>query len=603
MAPKKLDVDIKQRKAKLSKVEKLRRKIHIKSNKQKFVNRLLSKMSIEQKVGQCLVLGFSGNAVTPETIRKIHEYQPAGLACGVKWRIRTIVHDPDGTNPEYGSTRMLRVLRGTNRDYLPNLPVPYCTNSEFCGILNRLKAASLENNTRIPVAITYDDEGDQSAEYFYGGYHFVPSWLGIASTGEPHFAYDVPWALARQLLPIGYDWTYSLCIDVNTNPMNPEIGTRSFGPDPEVVSKLGLLALKGYRDGGLICSGKHFPGRGECAEDAHKTLPVNNETKERLLEIHIAPYRRLIEAGLPSVMTAHTKYPALDSSGKPATLSKLITTDLLKKELGFQGVVITDEITMGGIIAEYDVPEACILALEAGADQILFRDEGGVIDESFPAMVDSVQKGRIPESRLDDAVRRTLSLKYDFGFFKSGNILRDETKASEGINDPKTEKISVISAKKSIKVLRDDQNLLPVSKLTKALLIEQVNPLHAMTNTLQCHPSLLWEKCLEYSENLAVVETTIHYNEEDRRRVSLRKDQADLYIVTNYFNRRVGAGGGNEFVEKIHTWGKPVIVITNSPYSLTVRPEYKTVIINYSSAPEAYAEVARKIFKGERDKE
>jgi beta-N-acetylhexosaminidase len=583
---------VQREKTKISQIEKM----PTKDNKQVFVDRLLSKMSIEQKVGQCLVLGFSGNVVTPETIRKIHEYQPAGFACGTKWRIRTCLHDPDGTNPEYAATRMLRVLNGTNRDYLPGLPVPHCTNSEFCEILNGLKAASLENNTKIPVAITYDDEGDQSAEYFWGGYHFVPSWLGIASTGKPEFAYDATWAIARQILPLGYDWSYSLCIDVNTNPMNPEIGTRSFGPDTELVSKLGTLALNGYRDGGLICSGKHFPGRGECDVDAHRTLPVINETKKVLLEKHVAPYRALIEAGVPSVMTAHTKYPALDPSGKPASLSKIITTDLLKKELGFEGVVITDEITMGGIIAEYDVHEACILALEAGADQILFRDEGGVIDESFTAMVDSVEKGRISESRLDDAVRRTLSVKYDYGFFNSSNNLRDETKASEGIDDPKVETISVVTAKSSIKVLRDEANLLPVSKETKVLLIEQVNPLHALTNTLQCHPGLLWEKCLEFSENVGFVETTMHYTPEDRERVNLRKDQADLIIITNYYNRRVGFG--DSFVEDVHKWGKPVIVVTNSPYPLTVRPEYKTVIVNYSSAPAAYAEVAKKIFAG-----
>ncbi len=567
--------------------------------KEDFVSNLLGKMTIEQKVGQTLTLGMSGSFVSPETIRKIHEYQPAGMACGLKWRIRTIVHDPAGTSAEFGPKRMLRVLKGTNRDYLPGLPVPHGTNSEFCEVLNKMKKASLENDTRIPLAITYDDEGDQTAEYFQDGYQLMPIFRGITDSSDPErFAHDVFWGLATQLRPIGYDWSYSLLLDVNTNPMNPEINTRSFGPDTEVVTKLAKLAFEGYRDGGLISSGKHFPGRGECAEDAHRSSPIIDMPKQDFLDIHVAPYKTLIAAGLPSVMTAHTIYPMLDKKRMPASLSKAITTELLKEELGFKGCVLTDEITMGGIVAEYDVPEACILALEAGADQILFRDEGGVIDEAFPAMVEAVKTGRISEARLDDAVQRTIAMKYDYGFFEEGNNVRDPEKASEGARNPKVHQISVEGAIDTMQVLRDENNLLPVSKDMKVLLVEQVNPLHAMINDMRCHPGLLWEKCLEHSENVGIVETSIHYDEEDRRRVELRKDQADLFIVTNYFNRRVGVGGGNAFVEKIHTWGKPVIVVTNSPYELTVRPQYKTVIVTYSSAPEAYAEIARIIFEG-----
>jgi beta-glucosidase-like glycosyl hydrolase len=236
------------------------------------------------------------------------------------------------------------------------------------------------------------------------------------------------------------------------------------------------------------------------------------------------------------------------------------------------------------------------MAINAGGDQILFRDEGGVIDEAFPALVQAVNSGTIAMERLNDAVRRTLSVKYDYGFFEDARTLRDETRAGDGIRDPDVQRISIESGNRSVRVIRDEGGLLPLPKDKFILLVEQVNPLHEFTNTQQCHPSLLWDKCLEHSDNVGVVECTLHYVESDRERVRARRDQADLFIVTNYYNRRVGYG--NEFVKEIHGWGKPVVVVTNSPFPFTVQPDYGTVVINYCSSPESYAEVARRLFEG-----
>jgi beta-N-acetylhexosaminidase len=567
------------------------------TGKQEFVEDLLGRMSVEQKVGQCLVLGFVSTVISPETLRKIREYCPAGLAAGLKWRIRTAIHDPGGTNVEYARTRMIRTMRGTNRDFLTDIPCPFATNEEYCEVINTLKRASIESNLGIPLYISFDDEGDQSAEYYRDGYRFMPTYWGINRIGgedAERLAYDVPWAIARQALPLGFDWIYSFCVDVNTNPMNPEIGTRSWSSDPQVVSKMALRALQAYKDAGMVCSAKHFPGRGASVDDSHRGMPVIDISKEELSEVHLEPYRQVFQAGVPSVMTAHTLYPQIDPD-YPATLSKKITTGILKEELGFEGSVLLDEITMGGIIERFDVPEACILAINAGGDQILFRDEGGVIDEAFPAMVAAVQDGTISEERINDAVRRTLGVKYDYGFFEGSRTVRDEGRASEGIRDPEVERISIESGRKAIQVVRDEPDLLPLPKDKFILLVEQVNPLHEMTNTHACHPPLLWEKCLEHSDNVGVVECTLHYVEADRERVRARKDQAEMFIVTNYYNRRIGFG--NEFVKEIHSWGKPVVVVTNSPFPFTIQDEYRTIVINYSSSPESYADVAKVLFE------
>jgi beta-N-acetylhexosaminidase len=564
------------------------------NKKTEFINALISKMTLEQKVGQCMVLGFVGTVITPEILKRIRDYYPSGIRAGMYWRVRTSYHDPGGTNAEYAH-RVWRTPVGTVKDFVRDLPVPHCTNAEFCEFLNTLKQAAADRDFPLPLHITFDMEGDISSDYYRGGTHYFPSFKGIAEADSPQMAYDVAWGVARQMVPLGFSWTHSLVLDVNTHPMNPEIGTRSFGSDPDTVTEYARQALRGYTDGGLISTGKHFPGRGESAMDAHANLPVIDISREEL-EPHLAPYRALIKEGLPVVMAAHTVYPQLDPSGLPATLSKTIITDLLKNEMGFAGPVAVDEMTMGGIIEKFELAEACILSLNAGADVILIRDEGPIIDEVFPAIVEAVCKGRLPLERIEDAVRRALSLKYDFGFFEedANHGIKDPEKAGDGINDEKVIKLARTSAKSVLTVLRDEQNLLPLSPSTNVLLIEQINWLHEMTNTQQCHPCLFWEKLLQHSESVGIVETRMNFSDEDRERVRARFDQADIIIMTNYFNRR--QSDGNAFVQEIHSWGKPVIVVTNSPYPFTVQPEYGTVIVTYGCSPETLEETAKLIY-------
>lgn len=562
-------------------------------DKKKFVQDLVSKMTLEQKVGQCFVIGYVGSLITPEIINRVKKYYPAGIRAGLMWRIRTVKHDPNGTNTDYAH-RLLRPFSGTMKDFLPDIPVPHFTNEEFCEYVNTIKQAALDSDLGIPLHFTFDFEGDVSADYYRGGIKYFPSCMGLAHSNDPEMAHDVAWSVGRQLAPLGFDWIHSPVLDVNTNPRNPEIGTRSYGEDPEEVITYAKEALRGFKDAGIIATGKHFPGRGPSAADAHHGLPVIDESREELMR-HLEPYRALIKEGLPAIMTAHTAYPALDPSGLPATLSKPILTDLLKGELGFEGVVTTDEITMGGIIQKFDVPEACVHAIDAGCDLVLLRDEGGLINDVIPGVIQAVREGRLSEDRVNDAVTRTLSVKYDYGFFEQPQI-KDPKKASEGINDAKVAEIAVKAAKNAINVIRDENNVLPVSKDKKVMFIYQVNPLHERTNTQTCHPAMPWMKLLEHSDNVYAVETTMKYSPEDRKRVYERIHEADVIIITNYFDRR-SPESGNNFVQELHQkTDKPIIVMTNSPYPFTVQPEYKTVVCTYSSSVESAEAFADTIF-------
>lgn len=562
-------------------------------NKKEFVKDLVSKMTVEQKVGQCFVIGYVGSIVTPEIIRRIKKYNPAGIRAGLMWRIRTVKHDPNGTNTDYAS-RLQRPFKGTIKDFLPDIPVPHFTNEEFCEYINTLKQAALDRELGIPLHFTFDFEGDVSADYYRGGVKFFPSCMGLAHSGDPKMAHDVAWAVGRQLAPLGFSWIHSPVLDVNTNPLNPEIGARSYAETPEEVTEYAVEALKGFKEAGIIATGKHFPGRGPSAADAHHGLPVIDEP-ESVLREHLKPYKAMIEAGLPAIMTAHTAYPAFDDSGLPATLSKHIITDILKGELGFEGVVTTDEITMGGIISKFEVKDACAMAINAGCDLVLLRDEGGLIDDVIPGVVEAVKNGTISMERLDDAVTRTLSVKYDYGFFDKPQIL-DTAKASEGINDPRVAEIAAESAKRAINVIRDRNSVLPVSKDKKLLLVYQVNPLHERVNTQVMNPATPWLEMLKKSDNVYCVETTMKYSDNDRQRVYERLEEADVIAITNYFDRR-SPESGNSFVKELHEkTNKPIIVITNSPYPFTVQDEYNTVICDYSSSLESSKEVANTVF-------
>lgn len=565
--------------------------------KSKFLKSKISAMSIEQKVGQCFVLGFQGVIITPNILHRIRNVYPAGIRACCRFRQKDSVHDP-GCTPGQFKDRTFRKPTGTIKDFVRGINTPCYTNQEYTEVLNTLKQAALDNDLGNPLHITFDMEGDMHSDYARGNTKFLPAFLGIAKTGDPQMGYDWAKAVCDQLVPIGFGWTHSLVLDVNTNPMNPEIGNRSLGDNPEVVIEFGKAILQGYKDGGIIATGKHFPGRGHSTSDAHQGLPVIDLSEKELREKHIAPYIALIESGLPAVMTAHTLYPNIEPQDVPATLSKKTVTDILKGELGFKGCITTDALGMGGIVSRFAVKDAAIGALNAGCDLLLLRDEGGIVEEVVPAVIEAVKKGIIPEERIDDALTRSLGVKYDYGYFTDDplNGIRDPARASDGINSSEVAHTAHKIARLAVTVLRNDDNVMPLKPEKKVLLIEQVPALHLLSNNKYCHPPVLWQKMLARSENVGCVEVQMEFTKDDRERVRARLGDYDVVVITNYFGRAEGKGSGNDFVEQIAACGKPVIVVTNSPFPFTVKPAFRNVIVTYGVSPECLDEAAAAIY-------
>ena len=288
------------------------------AGKKEFIEKLLNRMTVEEKVGGCITFEFCGTRVDSHVYDKILRHKCAGL------RITPHIY----TEEPYGNRLLTsgEVIQRTS---------PYAGLREYSEILNRIQEIALSRRLHIPLYFSSDQEGDYSQDVARGGVNLFPSQMGMTATGSDRLVFEAYRAIARQQRAVGIRMLHTPVLDVNIEPENPEICTRSFGDDPAVVSRMGKLLLQAFRKEGIIATGKHFPGRGNSKVDVHFKLDINPGTRRQLWKVDLAPYQALIDAGLPAVMTAHTIYPALDPKRRPASVSRAITHDLLRDQLGF----------------------------------------------------------------------------------------------------------------------------------------------------------------------------------------------------------------------------------------------------------------------------
>lgn len=259
----------------------------------------------------------------------------------------------------------------------------------------------------LPPLVAIDHEGGRVHRLAPPFTHFPPA-ATVAAHGLGAVR-AVAAAMARELAAVGIDVTFAPVLDVATNPENPIIGTRAFGITPETATACALAAFRATRKLGLICCGKHFPGHGDTATDSHLELPVVRKARRPLVRTEILPFRRAIAAGIPMLMTAHVRYPALDPRA-PATLSRPILTGLLRARLGFRGVVCSDDLEMRAIADHHPPGDAATAALAAGADVLLVCHRQDHLRTAVGAVERAVKDGRLPEARIADAYRRVVAL-------------------------------------------------------------------------------------------------------------------------------------------------------------------------------------------------
>src|SRR5258707_558171 len=325
----------------------------------------------------------------------------------------------------------------------------------------------LQSKSKLPLLIGADFER-RTAMRLDEGTSF-PTAMALAAGGNVKDAYTMGKIAAVEARAVGVHWIYAPDADVNNNPGNPIINTRSFGEDPERVARFVTEFVRGVQENGGLATAKHFPGHGDTAADSHIDLPVIRADRARLDSLELVPFRAAIAMNVDSIMTGHLNVPALEpDANTPATLSHNILTDVLRTQLGFQGLVVTDAMDMGGITVRYAPGEAAVRAVAAGADCLLMPP---VPDAAFEALQAAVKSGRISKGRLDASVRRILQAKARLGL--NANRVVDVNAINKKLGSAEWQKEAQEISDRGVTLLRDNPHRLPLdgTKPSRALLL------------------------------------------------------------------------------------------------------------------------------------
>lgn len=272
-----------------------------------------------------------------------------------------------------------------------------------------LRELVLDSTGTIPF-IAIDQEGGVVSRLSQDA-TIMPSAMAVAATGDPQNAYQAGLITARELKAMGVNFNLAPVMDVNSNPANPVIGVRSYGEDPQTVIRYALEMARGLQDGGVLCCAKHFPGHGDTAVDSHYGLPVVDKPLVQLKALELAPFQAAIDAGIPGIMSTHILFPQLESDQVPATMSRRIMTDLLKRDMGFQGLVLSDCMMMGAIREHFGTLPGMVAALKAGVDLIFASHSADIAGEAAVKMAEEVKNGAIDPDELTASTQKILRYK------------------------------------------------------------------------------------------------------------------------------------------------------------------------------------------------
>ena len=289
-----------------------------------------------------------------------------------------------------------------------------------------------------------------------GGATTFPSQMGVGATRDTALAYEMGRVTAIEGRALGIHMAFAPVLDVNNNPKNPVISTRSFGEDAALVARMGIATARGIQENGMLATGKHFPGHGDTDQNSHLELARVNGSRARLDSVELRPFREAIAAGLRGIMTFHGDLPALDDSKIAATLSPKVMIDLLRRDLGFKGILVTDALDMNGVLSGMTMAEATQRAVVAGNDVLLMPSDAKVAIQS---VVDGVASGRFTEARINESVKKLLMAKHEFGLHQNRYVDLEAVKYSVGVAANLVP--ARAAAEKSITLVYDSLNLVP----------------------------------------------------------------------------------------------------------------------------------------------
>ena len=396
---------------------------------EKWAEKTLKKMSLEEKVGQLFMVWARAkflNLNGPEYAQYhqiLQKYHVGGFALTVP---------AEGTFVYYNQ--------------------PY----EAAMLVNQLQRES-----RLPLIFAADFERGVSMRL--NGSTVFPHAMAFGATGNTDYARKFGEITAQEARAVGVEWNFFPDADVNSNPANPIINTRSFGEDPQEVGMMVTAYIQGAKANGMLTTAKHFPGHGDTATDSHLGLAKVTGDRQRLNSVELPPFEAAIKAGVDAVMVAHVTVPALESDpNRVATTSPAIVTGLLKQQLGFKGLVVTDALDMGGLTRLYqnDIGRAAVEAFKAGNDMLLIPAD---LDASYQAMLKAVQSGEIPQSQLDESVLKILNAKASVGLNKARLV--DIDQLGKVIGKPENLGFGQQVADQAVTLVRDNGRVMPLQPL------------------------------------------------------------------------------------------------------------------------------------------
>src|SRR5690625_4558929 len=334
------------------------------------IDEFIAKMTLDEKIGQLIMTGINDTVMTEETKMLISQYQVGGI-----------------------------ILFANNLEAV----------DQSIQLLNQIK---LENEKNIlPLFLGVDQEG--------GRVERLPEMMGLPTNEEigtknnEQFSFEIGELLGKQLKAFGFNLNFAPVLDVNSNPHNPVIGDRSFGNSSEMVGKLGVQTIEGMKTQQIIPVVKHFPGHGDTDVDSHLELPIVDKNIAQLQELELIPFKKESESGIDMVMSAHILLPQIDHEF-PASLSEKIITGLLREELKFDGVVITDDLTMQAISEQFDIGHAAVESIKAGTDIILMAHNYDEVISVYENLKSAVEHGEISERRINESIERIIQLKWKY---------------------------------------------------------------------------------------------------------------------------------------------------------------------------------------------
>ena len=419
--------------------------------------------------------------------------------------------------------------------------------------------------------------------------------MGVAASGETQAAYNQGKIICEEMRAIGANWLFAPVADVNNNPDNPVINIRSFGADPRKVGEFVAAQTRGVREANCLATLKHFPGHGNTATDSHIGLSVISANRAELNATEIAPFKQTIEQGVDSIMTAHLAVPNVTGDNLPSTLNPKIINDILRKDLKFGGIITTDSMEMGAITKAYPNGASAVSAIKAGVDVVLFPPDA---DAAISAIETAVKSGEISEERLNESVRRLLNAKYKIGLFR--NRFVDLTAATALVEKPENVAEAMRVAEKSITLLRNETNFLPINKdaarkILFVVIAADDDPIEGATFSTEI---------IKRQPNAKIVKLDFRSNADDYAKILADAKNYDSIILAP-FVKRAAAKGTVALPETQVAFVKQMLALSDkkigviafgNPYMIRQFPEAKIYAVTYAIEEVAQTAAVRTMF-------